>query len=318
MTHEVSIQPTFIASVKEGFNYLDLISCKEIDPDDFSIIKIEQIPTEKLALTPAFRLKNFTITLICNAKCSFHISNETYELDSHSLLYAKPNVFISASWKYVYDAYNISFSEEFYRKYSFISTSRLAFLKLENAKVLELSKEEFQSIAYIFQKLSIEQGSGSSYKCFLIANLLTILIFEIQHVLVKKHFFLWRYLEKDSQVLNFIDNLDNIFSKLNWLTTNNIYAIKAKDYAAMQGLHVNYLSNRIKLLTGKTMSQWITLRLLNDIKYLLKLSSVPLKEIAGMYGFPELSYFFTFFKRNTGFTPTKYRDQFKLTDCLPC
>lgn len=68
-----------------------------------------------------------------------------------------------------------------------------------------------------------------------------------------------------------------------------------------------YLSRIIKGVSGKTAPEWIDEFVILTAKHLLKHSSLSIKEIAIKLNFQSQSFFFRFFKRITGMTPTQYR-----------
>ncbi|MNY56473.1 HTH-type transcriptional activator RhaS [compost metagenome] len=80
-----------------------------------------------------------------------------------------------------------------------------------------------------------------------------------------------------------------------------------KDYALAQNLHENYLNNVIKSKTGKSVSNWISEKLIAEAKSLLKNSTLSIKEIAYKLGFIETSHFSNYFKKNTKTSPEEYR-----------
>ena len=76
-------------------------------------------------------------------------------------------------------------------------------------------------------------------------------------------------------------------------------------------LHVTprYLSDALKVETGKTAKEWIHLELLDAAKELLLASDATVSEIAYKLGFEYPNYFARLFKKKIGMTPTEYRNQ---------
>lgn len=70
-----------------------------------------------------------------------------------------------------------------------------------------------------------------------------------------------------------------------------------------------YLSRIVKEVSGKTAPEWIDDFIILTSKHLLKHSSLSIKEIAIKLNFQSQSFFFRFFKRITGITPTQYRTE---------
>lgn len=85
----------------------------------------------------------------------------------------------------------------------------------------------------------------------------------------------------------------------------------ANDYAYGLSVHVNHLNRAVKEATGKTTSEHISSRITQEAKALLQHTSWNISEIAYSLGFEYSAYFTNFFKKNTGFSPKKFRE-----DCV--
>jgi len=72
-------------------------------------------------------------------------------------------------------------------------------------------------------------------------------------------------------------------------------------------LSVNYLRSIFKESTGESLANYITQKKLNLIYDLLVNSDLSLSDISDKLGFSNKNYFFTFFKKHTGMTPSEYR-----------
>ena len=75
-------------------------------------------------------------------------------------------------------------------------------------------------------------------------------------------------------------------------------------------LSVNYLRSIFKNYTGTSLSGYITERKLELICHLLVETDMSIQEISDRLGFATKNYFFTFFKKHKGVTPTQYRNEF--------
>jgi len=81
----------------------------------------------------------------------------------------------------------------------------------------------------------------------------------------------------------------------------------ANDYAERLSLHVNHLNRALKSTTGKTTTEHITNRMLQEGVQLLQHSNYPIGEIAFALGFEEQASFSNFIKKHTGLPPTAHR-----------
>ena len=78
-------------------------------------------------------------------------------------------------------------------------------------------------------------------------------------------------------------------------------------YADKLCLSPKYLSAKIKSLTNKTVSEWITESLILKAKALLKSSEMTIQEISYYFNFSDASAFGKFFRKNVKMTPLEYR-----------
>lgn len=81
----------------------------------------------------------------------------------------------------------------------------------------------------------------------------------------------------------------------------------AAEYADQLSVHVNHLNRALKDTTGKTTSQIIAERLVQEAKGLLKHSDWNIAEIGYSLGFEEPPHFINFFKKSTRLTPRTFR-----------
>ncbi len=81
----------------------------------------------------------------------------------------------------------------------------------------------------------------------------------------------------------------------------------AKDYADRLAIHNNYLNKVLKENTGKTTTEHIIARLIQEAKILLKQTDWNISEIAYSLGFEQLSHFSNFFKKQTSLSPLEMR-----------
>ncbi len=82
---------------------------------------------------------------------------------------------------------------------------------------------------------------------------------------------------------------------------------KVSEYASMLCVSPNHLNKSVKLITGKTPSEWISERLVIEAKILLYQSGQSIGEIATEIGINDQSYFSRLFKKHEGISPLAYR-----------
>ena len=79
-------------------------------------------------------------------------------------------------------------------------------------------------------------------------------------------------------------------------------------YAQQLCLASHYLSPLIREASGESPSTWITKAVISEAKVLLKQSDKTVLQISEELGFPNAPFFCRYFKRETGMTPSEYRE----------
>jgi len=78
-------------------------------------------------------------------------------------------------------------------------------------------------------------------------------------------------------------------------------------YARKLCITPKYLTTLIKRISGRSVSEWIDYYVVMEAKTLLKCSNMSIQEIAYYLNFPNQSFFGSYFKRNTGLSPSHYK-----------
>ena len=80
-------------------------------------------------------------------------------------------------------------------------------------------------------------------------------------------------------------------------------------YARQLCLASHYLSPLIREASGESPSTWITRAVISEAKVLLEQSDKTVLQISEELGFPNAPFFCRYFKRETGMTPSEYRER---------
>ena len=80
-------------------------------------------------------------------------------------------------------------------------------------------------------------------------------------------------------------------------------------YARQLCITPKYLTTLIKRISGLSVSEWIDNYVIIEAKTLLKYSTMSIQEIAYYLNFPNQSFFGSYFKHNTGMSPSQYKAQ---------
>ena len=88
-----------------------------------------------------------------------------------------------------------------------------------------------------------------------------------------------------------------------------------QDFAAILHVHPVHLTNVVKIATGRTPCSFYKEKLTATAKTLLADRSLTISEIAYLLTF-DTSNFSKFFKRNTGLTPKKFRENMNMRSSI--
>lgn len=170
--------------------------------------------------------------------------------------------------------------------------------------VFQLPEEATKELEYIFRKMHRELASDYRYKYDLIRNLVLEVIHYGQKLQPVSAI-------KPSQ--NASDRISSLFIELLERQfpvdspQQRLGLRTATDYADRLAVHVNHLNKVLKEITGRTTTEIISSRIIQEAKILLKQTDWNISEIAYTLGFDELAHFSNFFKKQTSFTPVAFR-----------
>lgn len=109
-------------------------------------------------------------------------------------------------------------------------------------------------------------------------------------------------------VADFSTHEHRIFNRFIELVADHALTERRVDfYAERLNISTSRLMSIVRRLSGRTVLQWINLRALLQSKALLVYSDKTVSEVALEVGMADSNYFSRFFRSETGFTPTEYR-----------
>nr|WP_281753987.1 helix-turn-helix transcriptional regulator [Neptunitalea chrysea] len=180
----------------------------------------------------------------------------------------------------------------------------LPIFKSGSVPIFEITDEQANELALVFKKMENEITSDYEFKYDLLRTYVTELLHYGQKL--QPATTLTNTKNAASRIISlFIELLERQFpieSPNQQLTLRS-----ANEYAERLAIHVNHLNKVLKENTGKTTTEIITGRILQEAKILLKQTSWSISEIAYSLGFEEVAHFSNFFKKQTSLTPLKFR-----------
>lgn len=273
----------------------------------FNIFDIaETIESEKRkAVMPYNRRAYYKISLI-RGKSRAEYADKIIDIEKNALLFATPKV--PYHWipldKKLHGNFCIFTDEFLIRTKSGVELDELPIFRPGGFPVFLLNDEEADEIALVFNKMKKEIASPYVYKYDLLRNYVLELIHygqKLQPAATTQHNF-----NASARVTSlFIELLERQFPIES--PNQQLKLRSAKDYADRLAIHVNHLNKALKENTGKTTTAFISSRIIQEAKILLKQTDWNISEIAYCLGFEEVAHFSNFFKKQTSFTPLAFR-----------
>lgn len=285
--------------IPEGIN-------KEIG--HFNVFKIDELMAQirKKPGMPYNRRAYYKISFI-SGRNKAEYADKVVDIEKNALLFATPKI----PYHYVpqddnQHGYFCIFTNEFLVKNkSGVVLDELPIFRPGGYPIFQLSDDEAGEISSIFSKMYKEISSNYAYKYDLLRNYVLELIHYGQKLQPATSLYPTHTASARVSSL-FIELLERQFpiespqQKLELRT--------AKDYAERLAVHVNHLNKVLKENTGKTTTEMIAGRIVQESKILLKQTDWNISEIAYSLGFEEVAHFSNFFKKQTLLTPLAFRD----------
>lgn len=105
-----------------------------------------------------------------------------------------------------------------------------------------------------------------------------------------------------------IKHSDTIYRVMEYIKSNYSRKITLEEIASCVYLSGSHISGMFRKETGQTISAYINHVRIEKSKSLLKQAGIPIADIAALCGFEDQSYFTRVFKKQTGISPKRYRD----------
>ncbi len=275
---------------------VDLSQSLKID-FNFQIHNINDLVTEFNGVMPPNRISHYILAYIKTGSGKKTIGNYSFEIQPGSGLIFPKNVIHSTNrWSLDTSGFMLSFDDSVFEDYqfpkSFLQLNKLFRLSVNPHRIFDT--ETSQIIESLFREIKKLKDSEDIQNKKLFILKLSELIIEYQKV----------YLKKDDLKQEKISLFDE-FVEL--LEANYKKEKEVNFYAEKLSVHPNYLNKIVRDSSDYSTKEFIDLRIVQEAKYLLTATAIPLKEIAYDLGFQDYNYFSRFFKKSAGQTPKLYR-----------
>ena len=254
---------------------------------------------------PYNRRKYYKISLI-RGRNRAEYADKVIQIEKNALLFATPKV----PYHWVPEDPHQSgsfcvFTEDFFIKDKSHNTLEdLPIFQPGNIPLFEIDDELADEIEQLYGRIKKEIESDYIFKYDLIRNYVLELIHYGQKLQPASK--LSTSNDASLRVVSlFIELLERQFPIES--SDQRLQLKSAKDYADRLSVHVNYLNKKLKESTGKTTTEIIAERIVQEAKILLKQTQWNVSEIAYALGFEEIAHFSNFFKKKTSLAPLEFR-----------
>ncbi len=284
--------------IPEGIN-------KEIG--HFNVFRIDDMiaQTKKKGIMPYNRRAYYKISMI-RGRNKAEYADKVIHIEKNALLFATPKI----PYNYVPLDDNQSglfciFTPEFLvQTKSGIVLDDLPIYQPGGYPIFEVSDEQAEEISAILIKMHKELSSDYAYKYDLIRNYVLELIHYGQKLQPATSLYPTHNASARVSSL-FVELLERQFPIES--PSQRLSLRTAKDFADRLAVHVNHLNKVLKDNTGKTTTDIISSRVVQEAKILLKQTNWNISEIAYSLGFEQVAHFSNFFRKQTSLTPLTFR-----------
>jgi AraC-like DNA-binding protein len=274
------------------------------DIGHFNVFRLDDFVGPNACHLPYSRKDFYKITLV-SGRSNYHFADKTVEIRGHALLFANP--LVPYDWEPLDDqqsGFFCIFTEAFLQRHLSASAPELPMFKPGGQPLYALTAEQKDNLAQLFGKMSAELDSDYAFKYDLLRNY----VFELIHSALKLQPATTLY--HDSSAATRIASLFTELLERQFPIETPGQQVKLRNANAFAGqlaVHVNHLNRALKEVTGKTTTQLIASRLVQEAHALLKHTGWNVSEISYCLGFEEPAHFSNFFKKHTGAIPSAVR-----------
>lgn len=265
--------------------------------NSFWISNLEGVLEKYSFLEHPQKMSCYSILFIEQASGSIQVDNHTTTLDGPKVVYIKPDSIFSITINRRAKGWLICFTEDFFSlRYNNNVLYQFAFLKEAAIFFLWLSHELAEKWSRLLLLVHQEMNNLTKGYEKVIRSYLNILLFDIDRKF------------SNTSDYNTSTNTNNRLVQFEKLVDEHFVQHKTPSwYAASLHITPNYLNKLCRENKHSTSGELIRKRIITEARRLLYYTALSVAEIAYELGFDNPSYFITFFKKNTGYTPESFR-----------
>jgi len=252
------------------------------------------------------RIDAFIIGVGTGGETSVSFNLHEFRLKKDSMFIFTPKNILQVNSQQYFKADVIAISPDFMRRINIdIKNMMPLFLKFVENPTLALTPEESRSMRGMIAQIEREtRGPETHFSFDIVSGLIAATIYKVGDIM-------YHYLAEHPEGQNNSHNrAEEYFKQFTHLLGEHFREERSVGFYARQlCITPKYLTTLIKRISGQSVSEWIDNYVILEAKTLLKYSTMSIQEIAYYLNFPNQSFFGSYFKRNTGMSPSQYKAQ---------
>ena len=254
------------------------------------------------------RIDAFIIGVGTEGETSVSFNLHEFRLKKDSMFIFTPKNILQVNSQQYFKADVIAISPDFMRRINIdIKNMMPLFLKFVENPALTLTPEESRSMRGMIAQIEREtRGPETHFSFDIVSGLIAVTIYKVGDIM-------YHYLAEHPEEQNNSHNrAEEYFKQFTHLLGEHFREERSVGFYARQlciTITPKYLTTLIKRISGQSVSEWIDNYVILEAKTLLKYSTMSIQEIAYYLNFPNQSFFGSYFKRNTGMSPSQYKAQ---------
>ena len=252
------------------------------------------------------RIDAFIIGVGTEGETSVSFNLHEFRLKKDSMFIFTPKNILQVNSQQYFKADVIAISPDFMRRINIdIKNMMPLFLKFVENPTLALTPEESRSMRGMIAQIEREtRGPETHFSFDIVSGLIAATIYKVGDIM-------YHYLAEHPEGQNNSHHrAEEYFKQFTHLLGEHFREERSVGFYARQlCITPKYLTTLIKRISGQSVSEWIDNYVILEAKTLLKYSTMSIQEIAYYLNFPNQSFFGSYFKRNTGMSPSQYKAQ---------
>jgi len=273
-----------------------------------AVVRLDDFSAESLAATTVYSRKDFFKISLITGHATYHYHDRAYLIQPGQCALVFTNQELPYRWEVhsgTCSGYACLFTADFLPLHTHLPPASWSVFDTEKQSVFLLRENERDLFTALFQKMIAEQESTYISKY----DLLFLYVLECIHQALKLQ---PAYeMRQSTAATRLAESFRTLLGQQFPLLTpaHQVRLRTPQAFANELAVHTNYLNRALKAVTGKTTTQLLTERLMQEARALLIHSNWTIRQISDSLGFDEPTHFTKTFRRHTSQTPSALRQK---------